>query len=108
MLHSYILLIKKYLIQKNLILKNIIYIQKKQKKIQTITDEIKGSLINNNFTENNHKIKSKYFCIKKNIIKKHIFDLQTNNDLKVLKNNKVVYINKNILEALKTLKKLIL
>jgi len=65
----------------------------KTKKIQTIiTDEI-----NNNFIENNHKIKSKYFCIKKNIIKKHIFDLQTNNDVKVLKNNKVVYINKNIL-----------
>jgi len=69
----------------------------KTKKLQTITDKIKRSLINNNFTENNHKIKSKYFCIKKNIIKKHIFDLQTNNDVKVLKNNKVVYINKNIL-----------
>ena len=69
----------------------------KTKKIQTITDELKRILINNNFTENNYKIKSKYFCIKKNIIRKHIFDLQTNNDVKVLKNNKIVYINKNIL-----------
>jgi len=69
----------------------------KTKKIQMIADEIKRSLINNNSTENNHKIKSKYFCIKKNLIKKHIFDLQTNNEVKVLKNNKVVYINKNIL-----------
>jgi len=67
----------------------------KTKKIQIITDEIKRSLINNNSTENNHNIRSKYFCTKKNIIKKHIFDLQTNNDVKVLKNNKVVYINKN-------------
>jgi len=69
----------------------------KTKKIEIITDEIKRSLINNNSTENSHKIKSKYFCTKKNIIKKHIFDLQTNNEVKVLKNNKVVYINKNIL-----------
>jgi len=69
----------------------------KTNKIQAITDEKKRSLIGNNFTDNNNKIKSKYFCIKKNIIKKHIFNLQTNNDVKVLKNNKVVYINKNIL-----------
>jgi len=69
----------------------------KTKKIETFTDEIKRSLIHNNSTENNHKIKSKYFYTKKNIIRKHIFDLQTNNEVKVLKNNKVVYINKNIL-----------
>jgi len=69
----------------------------KIKKFETITDEIKRNVINNNSTENNHKIKSKYFCIKKNIIRKNIFDLQTNNEIKVLKNNKVVYINKNML-----------
>jgi len=69
----------------------------KAKKIQTITDKIKKSLTNNNSTENNHNIKSKYFYTKKNIIKKHIFDFQTNNEIKVLKNNKVVFINKNIL-----------
>jgi len=69
----------------------------KIKKIPTITYEIKRSLINNNSIENNHKFKSKYFYTKKNIIRKHIFDLQTNNEIKVLKNNKVVYINKNIL-----------
>ena len=71
--------------------------REKAKKIQAITDKIKKSLINNNSTENNHNIKSKYFYTKKNIIKKLIFDFQTNNEIKVLKNNKVVYINKNIL-----------
>ena len=69
----------------------------KSKKIQTIKDEIKRSLIDNNSMKSNHKIKSKYFCIKKNIIKKSIFDLQTNNEIKVVENNKVVYINKNLL-----------
>jgi len=69
----------------------------KAKKIQTITDVKKRSLINNNSTENNHKIKPKYFYTKKIIIKKDICDFQTNNEIKVLKNNKVVYINKNIL-----------
>ena len=71
----------------------------KSKKIQT-ADEI--SLIDNNSTQNNHRIKSKYFCIKKNIIKRHIFDLQTNNEIKVLKNNKVLYINKNLLNTIST------
>ena len=70
----------------------------KIKNIQTISDEIKRSLIINNSTENNQSIKSKYFCIKKNVTKKHIFDLQTNNEIKVFKNNKVVYINKNLLK----------
>ena len=69
----------------------------KDEKIQIITDEIKRSLLNNNCTQNNHKMKPKYFCIKKNLIKKHILDLQTNNEIKVLKNNKIVFINKNLL-----------
>jgi len=74
----------------------------KSKKIQTNTDEIKRSLISNNFTENNHKFKIKYFCIKKNIIKKHINDLQFSNEIKVLKNNKIVYMNKNLLHKYST------
>jgi len=41
----------------------------KAKKIQTITDVKKRSLINNNSTENNHKIKPKYFYTKKIIFK---------------------------------------
>ena len=72
----------------------------KSKKIQNITDEIQNSLINNNSIENNHKIKSKYFSIKKN--KKQIFGFQANNEIKVLKNNKIVYINKNLLNKYST------
>ena len=55
-----------------------------------------------NATENNHKTKFKFFCKTKNIMKKHIFDLQTNNEIKVLKYNKVVYINKNLLNKYST------
>jgi len=69
----------------------------KSKKIQTNIDEIKRSFIDNNSIQSNHMIKPKYFYIKKNIIKENIFDLKTNNEIKVLKNNKVVYINKNSL-----------
>ena len=82
------------------------------KKVQSITDEIKRSLINNNSIQNDYKIKCKYFCIKKNKIKSHIFHSQTNNEIKVLKNNKVVYINKNLLNknsstrSIKKLKKI--
>ena len=57
-----------------------------------------------NFTDNNLKFKTKYFCIKKNIIKKHINDLQFSNEIKVLKNNKVVYMNKNLLHKYSTAK----
>ena len=76
----------------------------KSEKIQPIIDEVKKSLIGNNFIENNHKIKSKYFNTKKNIIKKHIFDLQANNEIKVLKNNKIVYVNKNLLNKYSTVR----
>jgi hypothetical protein len=62
----------------------------KSKNAQTITNEI--SLINNSSTKNNHEIK----------FKKHICDLQTNNEVKVLKNNKVVYINKDLLNTCST------
>ena len=53
------------------------------KKIENITDEIKTSLMNNSFSKNNY----------------NIFDLQANNEIKVLKNNKIVYINKDILNS---------
>ena len=43
--------------------------------------------INNSSSSNNNNIK----------FKTHIFDLQTNNEIKVLKNNKIVYINKDLL-----------
>ena len=50
-------------------------------------DDIQRSLINNNSTKNNHK----------NIFKKPIFDSQTNKEIRILKNNKLVYLNKKLL-----------
>ena len=72
----------------------------KSKNTQTITDGI--NLISNSSTNNNHDIKFKCICTKKNKIEKHICDLQTNNEIKVLKNNKVVYINKDLLNTYST------
>jgi predicted transcriptional regulator len=36
------------------------------------------------------------------LIKKHIFNSKTNNEIKVLKNNKLVYINKDLLKSYST------
>ena len=72
-------------------------------KFQTDKNDIQRSLINNNSTKYNHK----------NIFEKYIFDLQTNNEIRILKNNKLVYLNKKLLNtystsrAIKKLKKLI-
>ena len=76
--------------------------QEKNKIIKTITNEVKISLTSNSSTKNNLNIKFKCICSKKNIIEKDIFDLQTNNEIKVLKNNKVVYINKDLLNSYST------
>jgi hypothetical protein len=76
--------------------------QEKSKKNQTIEDEVKGSLINNSSSKNNLNIKFKCICSKKNIIEKDIFALQTNNEIKVLKNNKIVYVNKDLLNSYST------
>ena len=55
-----------------------------------------------NSANNNHDIKFKCICTKKNKIENHICDLKTNNEIKVLKNNKVVYINKDLLNNYST------
>ena len=61
-------------------------------KFQTNTDDVQRSLINNNSTKNNHK----------NKFKKHIFGLKINNEIKVLKNKKLVYLNKKLLNTYST------
>ena len=61
-------------------------------KFQTITDDTQRSLINNKSTKNNHK----------NKFKKHIFGLKINNEIKVLKNKKLVYLNKKLLDTYST------
>ena len=53
------------------------------KKIQTITDDIKARSINNSSKKDKH----------------NIFDSKTNNEIKALKNHKIVYINKYLLNS---------
>lgn len=80
---------------------------KESNKIQTITDNIQTCSI-----KSNHIIKFKCFIQEKNIIKKPIFVSKNNNEIKVLENNKYVYINKDLLNsysksrAIKKLKKI--
>jgi len=59
-------------------------------------------LINNSSTINNPSTKIKYFNIEKNISEKHMFDFNTNNEIKVLKNKKIVYINADLLNNYST------
>ena len=59
-------------------------------KIHKIIDDMQRSSISNNPSKNNYRFK------------KNIVDLQTNNEIKVLKNNKVVYINKYLLNSYST------
>jgi len=74
----------------------------KNKKDQTIRDDIKSNLINNSSSKNNHSNNLKFFLLEK--IKKENFDLQNNNEIKVLKNNKIVYINKILLNSYSTVR----
>ena len=53
------------------------------KKIQTITDDIKARSINNSSKKDKH----------------NIFDSKTINEIKALKNHKIVYINKYLLNS---------
>ena len=84
---------------------------KESNKINTNTVEMKASLINMDSINNNSFTKKKYFNVIKNINKKCLFDLSNNNEIKVIKNKKEVYIDRYFLHtysnsrALKTLKK---
>ena len=61
--------------------------------IKTNTDNMPKSLINNR----TKKINFKKF-------KKHIYDLQANNEVKVFKNKKIVYVNKKLLNSYSVLR----
>ena len=50
-------------------------------------------IINDASLHNNPSTKLKFWNIKKKINEKNIFDLDNNNEIKVLKNNKIVYMN---------------
>ena len=70
-------------------------------KIQNIINDNQRSSINNSPSKNNYKFKLN-ILVQKKIIEKNIVDLQTNNEIKVFKNKKVVYINKNLLNSYST------
>lgn len=66
-------------------------------------------LINNNSHINNSSTKLKYFNIEKKISRNFLLDLDSNNEIKVLKNRKIVYVNKDLLNnysTSRTIKKL--
>ncbi len=72
-------------------------------------DNKEGILINNSSHINNSSSKLKYFNIEKNISRNFLLDLDSNNEIKVLKNRKIVYVNKDLLNnysTSKTIKKL--
>ena len=81
-------------------------------KIQNITDDMKVHLINNNSINNNPFSKINYFKVTKDLNNKYLLDSNSNNEIKVLKNNKAIYINRYLLKsystsrALKKLKKI--
>ena len=66
--------------------------EKYNNKARIIIDDKEGNLLNNSSTIRNPSNKLKFFTIKKNINTKSILDFNTNNEIKVLKNKKIVYI----------------
>lgn len=67
--------------------------QKEKNNPKIIMDNEEANIINNSSTIKNPSFKIKYFNIEKNIIKKHLLDFNSNNEIKVLKNRKIIYIN---------------
>ncbi len=71
-------------------------------KPKIIIDDKEGNLSNNNSIIRNPSSKLKYFNIEKNISTKSKLEFETNNAIKVLKNKKIVYINKDLLNNYST------
>jgi len=68
---------------------------------EIISNGIQRSLTNSHTIKKNPSKKLKLFNIKK-IIKKNLLDSEANNEIKVLKNKKVVYINTNLVKSYST------
>ena len=68
---------------------------------EIIPNDIQRSLSNNHIKSNNPSKKLKLFNIKK-IIKKNLLNSDASNEIKVLKNKKVVYINTNLVTSYST------
>ena len=76
--------------------------QKEYNKSKIFIIDKKGNLFNNSSVAKNSSTKLKYFNVEKNIIKKSIIDFDTNNEIKIFKNKKIVYINKDLLNNYST------
>ena len=68
---------------------------------EIISNDIQRNLISSNAKKNNPSKKLKLFNVKK-IIKKDLLGSEASNEIKVLKNKKVVYINTNLLNSYNT------
>jgi hypothetical protein len=68
---------------------------------EIISNDIQRNLISSNAKNNNPSKKLKLFNVKK-IIKKDLLGSEASNEIKVLKNKKVVYINTNLLNSYNT------
>ena len=71
-------------------------------KIQTFTDDIQNELNSKSSKKYNHIKKLKYFETKISINKRNNFNSKENNEIKTLKNNKIVYMNKYLLNSYST------
>ena len=84
---------------KNLLSESSDYLnqEKYNNKARIIINDKEGNLLNNSSTNRNPSTKLKFFKIEKNINTRSILDFNTNNEIKVLKNKKIVYINTDLL-----------
>jgi hypothetical protein len=83
--------------------------QEENNNLKNITDNKEGILINNISPINNSSTKLKYLNIEKNISRNFLLDFNSNNEIKVFKNKKMVYVNKDLLNnysTSRTIKKL--
>ena len=71
--------------------------QEEYNKPEIFINDKERNLFNNSSIIKNPSTKLKYFNIEKNISAKSILDFSNNNEIKVLKNKKIVYINKDLL-----------
>lgn len=69
---------------------------------KNIIDNKEGILINNNSPFNNSSTKLKFFNNEKNISRNILLDLDSNNEIKILKNRKMIYVNKDLLNNYST------
>ena len=74
------------------------YLKQEYNKPKIIIDDKEGNVFNNSSIIRKPSTKIKYFNIEKKISTKNILKCDTNNEIKVLKNKKIVYINSDLLK----------